>query len=79
MKTLLFITLIVLVFILWFKAISDISRTRFISDSTNRNWFLIVFLIPIFGAILYFIMKKKHIVMTSFFEERKKDIMKSWK
>lgn len=68
MKTLMFTVLIVLTIILWFKAISDISRTRFISDTTNRNWFLIVFLVPVFGATLYFIMKKKHIAIKPKFE-----------
>ena len=62
MKTLLFIAFILLILILWFKAISDITRTRFKSDANNRTWFLIVFFIPIFGAITYFTLKKKHIV-----------------
>lgn len=68
MKTLLFTALIVLTIILWFKAISDISRTKFKTDSSNRNWFLIVFLIPVFGAIVYFAMKKKHIAIKPKFE-----------
>ena len=65
MKTTIIILLVVLCLILWFRAISDISRTRFRSDSNNKIWFLIVFLIPIFGAITYFMMKKKYVVKKS--------------
>ncbi len=68
MKTLIFTVLIILTIILWFKAISDVSRTRFRTDTSNRNWFLIVFLIPVFGAIIYFIAKKKHIAIKPKFE-----------
>lgn len=70
MKTLLFIALMLLILVLWFKAISDITRTRFKSDANNRKWFLIVFLIPIFGAIVYFSMKKKYIAIKPKFDSR---------
>ena len=62
MKTILIVTLIILSLILWFKAISDITRTNFKSDKSNRIWFLIVFFIPILGAVVYFSVKKKYIV-----------------
>lgn len=62
MKTALIIAVILLSLILWFKAISDISRTKFKSDSNNRTWFLIVFLIPVLGSIVYFSMKKRYIL-----------------
>lgn len=65
MKTIIIITLILTSVILWTKAISDISRTKFKSDSNNKVWFLTVFFIPIFGAILYFSMKKKYVVTKS--------------
>jgi hypothetical protein len=70
MKTPIIISLIVLSLVLWFKAISDISRTKFKSDSNNRAWFLIVFLIPVFGAIIYFMMKKKYIISKPKFDSR---------
>jgi uncharacterized membrane protein len=62
MKTTLIITLIFISLFLWFKAISDISTTKFKSDKNNKIWFLTVFFIPILGAIVYFMMKKKYIV-----------------
>ncbi len=62
MKITLIFALIFLSLILWFKAIYDITRTKFKSDINNRNWFLIVFLLPVFGAIIYFSMKKKYIL-----------------
>ncbi|APZ46173.1 hypothetical protein BW723_07620 [Polaribacter reichenbachii] len=61
MKTPLIIALIVLSLTLWFKAISDISRTRFTSDKNKKVWFFIIFFIPVFGASTYFLMKKKYI------------------
>tara|TARA_X000000950_G_C13706066_1_gene574184 strand:- start:635 stop:838 length:204 start_codon:yes stop_codon:yes gene_type:complete len=61
MKTLLIMLLIVLSLILWFKAISDISRTRFSSDNNKKIWFFIIFLIPVLGALAYFLMKKNYI------------------
>ncbi|PQJ79650.1 PLDc N-terminal domain-containing protein [Polaribacter porphyrae] len=62
MKTLTLITLIVLTIILWFKAINDITKTKFENDRLNRIWFLIVFFIPIIGAIIYFQLKRKFIL-----------------
>lgn len=62
MKITIIIVLILLSLMLWFKAISDISRTKFKSDANNRTWFLIVFLLPVFGAIIYFLMKKRFIL-----------------
>lgn len=70
MKTTLFIILILLSLVLWFKAISDITRTNFKSDKNNRTWFLVVFLIPIIGAIIYFLMKKKYIAVKPRFQSR---------
>lgn len=70
MKTTLFIILILLSLVLWFKAISDITRTNFKSDKNNRTWFLVVFLIPIIGAIIYFSMKKKYIAVKPRFQSR---------
>lgn len=68
MKTIITFTIIFLTLILWFKAISDITRTRFKSDKNNRTWFLTVLLIPVLGAILYFSMKKKYIVKKTKFQ-----------
>lgn len=70
MKITITLIIIVLALVLWFKAISDISRTRFKSDKNNRFWFLIVFFLPIVGAIVYFSMKKKYIAVKSGFHVR---------
>lgn len=61
MKTPIIIALIVLTIYFWFKAISDITKTKFKNDTENTIWFLIVFFIPILGAVIYFLMKKKYI------------------
>lgn len=61
MKTPIIIGIIVLTIYLWLKAISDITKTRFKNDTENTIWFLIVFFIPILGAIIYFQMKRKYI------------------
>lgn len=70
MKTIIILIIIILTLILWFKAISDISRTKFKSDSNNRTWFFIVFFIPIFGAIIYFMLKKKYILTKTSYQPR---------
>ena len=62
MKTIIIIVLILTSITLWFKAISDISRIKLKGDKNIKIWFLVIFFIPILGAVLYFLMKKKYII-----------------
>lgn len=62
MKTLIIVLLILSSVTLWIKAISDISRIKLKSNKNIKIWFLIIFFLPILGAVLYFILKKKYII-----------------
>ena len=61
METTLIYALVVLVFVLWFWAIIDISRSKFKSQSMNAIWLVAVLLFPILGSIFYFQLRRKYV------------------
>ena len=61
MKTPQLIILILVTFLFWAKAISDITKTRFKNENSSKIWLLIVFFVPVLGALLYFLLKKRFI------------------
>jgi len=48
-----------LAFILWIWAIADILKNNFKKPSLKVRWLWIVMVFPVFGAILYFQLKRK--------------------
>jgi 4-amino-4-deoxy-L-arabinose transferase-like glycosyltransferase len=58
MPAVLIITLICSSLILWFSAISNITRSRFRKENQRLLWLLIVLFFPILGSILYFQLKR---------------------
>ncbi len=62
MKEKIFIGLIILTIILWFLTIISITRTRFKNQNSNTVWLIAVLFFPVFGSILYFIMKRKFVL-----------------
>mgnify|MGYP005871334019 CR=1 FL=1 len=46
---------------LWFWAIIDISRSRFKSPTMNTVWLIAVLFFPVFGSILYLLLRKKYV------------------
>ncbi|MCE7995736.1 MAG: PLDc_N domain-containing protein [Roseivirga sp.] len=59
MEATLFGILIVSSLVLWFWAITDITRSRFNSASQRTGWLLIVLFFPTIGSILYFQLRKR--------------------
>jgi len=50
---------VILSFSLWAWAITDILKNEFKKSSLKFRWILIVMVFPVFGAILYFQLKRK--------------------
>ncbi|MDX1651567.1 MAG: PLD nuclease N-terminal domain-containing protein [Brumimicrobium sp.] len=55
----------VLAIALWFWAIIDIAKSRFINSTMNTVWLLIVLFFPILGSFFYFILREKYITNQS--------------
>jgi hypothetical protein len=64
METLLIITFVFLTIGLWFWAIIDIARSRFINPAMNTVWLLAVLFFPVLGSILYSQLKKNFVTNT---------------
>mgnify|MGYP003624327657 FL=1 len=54
-------TAILLTVVLWFWALTDLSKSRFKSGKANLIWLLIVLFSPIIGSVLYFQFKKSFV------------------
>lgn len=52
---------IVLAIALWFWAIIDIAKARFINSTMNTVWLLLVLFFPILGSVFYFVLREKYI------------------
>ena len=61
MEKILTIGIALLIIALWFYAIFDIARSRFISPTMNLVWLIIVLIFPILGSIFYFLLRKKYV------------------
>lgn len=57
----LMIVFVILTLILWFWAISDITRSRFKKSNMNIIWYLVVLSLPVLGSIVYFQLRKKYV------------------
>jgi hypothetical protein len=49
--------------ILWISALIDILKSNF-QDNNKLIWVLVVIFLPVIGAILYFVIGKKHKITT---------------
>ena len=49
----------ILSLILWFWALIDITKSKFIMPYGNTLWLLIIILFPIIGTIIYFLLKRR--------------------
>lgn len=59
MESLLFGIFIVCSLVLWFWAITDITRSRFNRGNQRTAWLLAVLFFPTIGSILYFQLKQR--------------------
>ncbi len=48
------------VVILWAAVIGDIFRRRDLSGLSIAGWLLLLFILPILGALIYFIVRPRH-------------------
>jgi len=69
MQEILFGTFIISSLVLWFWAITDITRSRFHRSNERTSWLLVVLFFPVIGSILYFQLKAR-------FVSRKKRVFK---
>jgi len=53
--------LVLLAVALWFWAILDVSRSKFKNQKNKMLFFFLILVVPIFGSIIYFQMKKSFI------------------
>ncbi len=60
-QSFLVLILISLVIILWFWALIDIARSRFISTTMNLVWLVFVLFCPVIGTMIYLLVRKNYI------------------
>lgn len=65
MKSTLIIGFIIISILLWFWAIIDIAKSKFINSTANTVWLLLVLFFPILGSVFYFILRKKYVTNES--------------
>ena len=56
----LIIGFIIVAIVLWFWAISDITRSRFKLPYMSTVWFLVILFFPVIGSIFYLLFRKKY-------------------
>lgn len=59
METLLFFLLIIAAIALEFIALTDVVKSRFKEPLQQTIWFFVVLLVPVFGPVFYFQLRKK--------------------
>lgn len=59
MEPLLFFVLIIAAIALEFMALTDVVKSRFKEPLQQTIWFFVVLLIPVFGPVFYFQLRKK--------------------